>query len=56
MGLWPHFFKHGPRPEPIAPFKTWPKEKAVATFKTQPKTRTLGRVLNVAIAFTLGHV
>ena len=34
----------------------WPKVKAVVAFKTRPKTRTLGRVLNVATAFTLGHV
>ena len=44
MGLWPHFFKRGPRPRPIAPFKT------------RPKVVVLGHVLNVAIAFTLGHV
>ena len=47
-------FKRGQRPGPIAPFKTWPTVSTGAAFKTWPKTDTLGRVLNVAISFTLG--
>ena len=37
-------FNRGPRPGPIAPFKT------------RPKVVVLGRILNAAQGLTLGHV